>query len=371
MIPFLDLKTINLRDRKSLIDACTAVIDSGWYIQGKCLQEFESEFASYCGSKNCIGVANGLDALTLTLRAWKEMGRLSEGDEVIVPANTYIASVLAITENQLIPVLVEPDELTYNLSSSGILRALTFKTKVILPVHLYGKISPMREIMSIANEHNLLVLEDCAQAHGAQLENVRAGAWGHAAGFSFYPGKNLGALGDGGAVVTNDLELAVKIRQIGNYGSARKYVNDVKGVNSRLDELQAAILSVKLKRLDLDNSARRQIAAEYCDRIENSHIKTLPLGELEHVYHLFVIRTALRDQLAKHLEKRGINTLIHYPVPPHKQKAYLEFENLNLPVTELMHREVLSLPISPVMDPTEVDLVIKACNSFDAFEQQE
>ena len=371
MIPFLDLKAINAIEREEMIGAFTRVLDSGWYVQGKCLTEFEAEFAAYCGSRNCIGVANGLDALTLTLRAWKEMGRLSEGDEVIVPANTYIASVLAITENRLIPVFVEPDEATFNLSCSGILGALTPKTKVILPVHLYGKISPMREIMSIANERNLLVLEDCAQAHGAELESVRAGAWGHAAGFSFYPGKNLGALGDGGAVVTDDLKLAAKIRQLGNYGSAKKYVNDVKGVNSRLDELQAAILSVKLKRLELDNCARRQIAAEYCDRIKNVHIKILPLGKLEHVYHLFVIRTAFRDHLAKYLQKLGISTLIHYPVPPHKQEAYLEFRNLNLPVTELMHQEVLSLPISPVMNSSEVDLVIKACNSFDVFDCQE
>ena len=296
------------------------------------------------------------------------MGRLRKGDEVIVPANTYIASVLAITENQLTPVFVEPDELTYNLSGSGILRALTPRTKVILPVHLYGKISPMPEIMSIANEHSILVLEDCAQAHGSQLASVRAGAWGHAAGFSFYPGKNLGALGDGGAVVTDDLELASKIRQIGNYGSSRKYVNDVKGVNSRLDELQAAILLLKLKRLDHDNSARREIAAEYCDRIKNKHIKVLPLGKLEHVYHLFVIRTSFRDQLAMHLYEQGVNTLIHYPVPPHKQNAYLEFRNLNLPITELIHQEVLSLPISPVMEPNEVDLIITACNSFNALD---
>ena len=368
MIPFLDLKTINTIDRDELIVAFTRVLDSGWYVQGKCLEAFEAEFAEYCGSKNCIGVANGLDALTLTLRAWKELGRLSEGDEVIVPANTYIASVLAITENGLIPVLVEPDILTYNISTCGILRALTAKTKVILPVHLYGKMSPMREIMSIANEHNLLVLEDCAQAHGAATDGIRAGAWGDAAVFSFYPGKNLGALGDAGAVVTDDSDLAAMIRQLGNYGSAKKYVNNIKGVNSRLDELQAAILSVKLRRLNRDNSARRQIAAQYCDRIKNAHIKMLPLGELEHVYHLFVIRTAFRDHLAKHIEKLGINTLIHYPIPPHKQMAYLELENLNLPVTELMHQEVLSLPISPVMTSIDVDLVIKACNSFDVYD---
>ena len=368
MIPFLDLKTINTVERDELIIAFTKVLDSGWYIQGKFLKDFESEFAEYCGSKNCIGVANGLDALTLTLRAWREMGRLSDGDEVIVPANTYIASILAITENRLIPVLVEPDGSTYNLSESGILSSLTSKTNVILPVHLYGKISPIHEIMAIANEYNLLVLEDCAQAHGAILDGVRAGVWGHAGGFSFYPGKNLGALGDGGAVVTDDLELSNMIRQLGNYGSAKKYVNDIKGVNSRLDELQAAFLSIKLKRLDLDNNARREVALQYCNMIKNRHIKILPSEDINHVYHLFVIRTPFRDRLAEYLLKQGINTLIHYPVPPHKQKAYSEFRNLNLPLTELIHQEVLSLPISPVMNSSEVNLVIKACNSFEIFD---
>jgi dTDP-4-amino-4,6-dideoxygalactose transaminase len=364
VIPFLDLKAINARHRDDLISAFTRVLDSGWYLQGSSVREFEDEFAVYCGSTHCIGVANGLDALTLTLRAWIELGRLNVGDEVIVPANTYIASILAITENRLIPVLVEPDELTYNLSCSRVLGALTPRTKVILPVHLYGKVSPMREIMSIANEHNLLVLEDCAQAHGSTVEGIKAGVWGHAAGFSFYPGKNLGALGDGGAVVTDDSELAAMIRQLGNYGSAKKYVNDVKGVNSRLDELQAAILSVKLKRLDADNSKRRKVAAQYCEQINNPHINIPSLGGLEHVYHLFVVRTRFRELLATHLYNKDVATLIHYPIPPHKQKGFLEFSDLNLPVTELIHREVLSLPISPLMTKSEIDKVITACNNF-------
>ena len=364
MIPFLDLKSINARHRDDLLDACSAVIDSGWYVQGKFLKIFEREFSEYCGSMHCIGVANGLDALTLTLRAWKELGKLRDGDEVIVPANTYIASILSITENGLIPILVEPDNLTYNISCSGILSGLTPKTKVILPVHLYGKISPMREIMAVAREHNLLVLEDCAQAHGALLDGVRAGAWGDAAGFSFYPGKNLGALGDAGAVVTSDPELAAVIRQLGNYGSAKKYVNNLKGVNSRLDELQAAILSVKLKSLDNDSNRRRAIAKEYYERINNPYIDITPLGGLDHVYHLFVVRSRFRDELGEFLTDKGVQTLIHYPIPPHKQEAYSDLNDLCLPITELIHQEVISLPISPVMGESDIDVVIASCNNF-------
>lgn len=364
MIPFLDLKSINARHRDDLLDACSAVIDSGWYVQGQFLKSFEKEFSEYCGSKHCVGVANGLDALTLILRAWKELGKLSDGDEVIVPANTYIASILAITENGLIPKLVEPDRLTYNICTTGILSALTAKTKVILPVHLYGKLSPMQEIMAVARKHNLLVLEDCAQAHGAELDGVRAGAWGDAAGFSFYPGKNLGALGDAGAVVTSDSELAAVVRQLGNYGSAKKYVNNLKGVNSRLDELQAAMLSVKLKFLDDDSNRRRAIAQEYYERINNPDITITPLGGLDHVYHLFVVRTCFRDQLSEFLINRGVQTLIHYPIPPHKQDAYQDYSHLTLPETEAMHREVLSLPMSPVMEQCDVIAVIDACNAF-------
>ena len=364
MIPFLDLKKINSRHRSDLIDVLSQVIDSGWYVQGGFLKAFEGEFASYCGSSQCIGVANGLDALTLTLRAWKELGKLRDGDEVIVPANTYIASILAITENGLIPILVEPDNLTYNISVTGILSGLTPRTKVILPVHLYGKISPMREIMAFARKHNLLVLEDCAQAHGAELDGVRAGAWGDAAGFSFYPGKNLGALGDAGAVVTSDPELAAVIRQLGNYGSAKKYVNNLKGVNSRLDELQAAILSVKLKSLDDDSNRRRAIAKEYYERINNPYIDITPLGGLDHVYHLFVVRSRFRDELGYFLTDKGVQTLIHYPIPPHKQEAYSELDDLCLPITELIHQEVISLPISPVMGESDIDVVVASCNNF-------
>lgn len=364
MIPFLNLQLINAQYRDEIIDACSKVIDSGWYIRGEYLNCFEREFAEYCGSSHCIGVGTGLDALTLTLRAWKELGKLNDGDEVIVPSNTYIASILAISENDLTPILVEPDILTYNLCPTKIQNAITDKTKVILVVHLYGKIAPMQEIMKIAKEHSLLVLEDCAQAHGAELQGKKAGSWGDAAGFSFFPGKNLGALGDGGAVITDDYVLAAKVREIGNYGSQKKYVNNSKGVNSRLDELQAAILSVKLKYLDQDNLCRRSVAKEYTEKIDNRLIGQSKLDGLEHVYHLYIIRTPYRDELIEHLSENGVQSLIHYPIPPHKQKAYPELANLKLPISELIHKEVLSLPISPVMNESEISAIIDACNSF-------
>ena len=364
MIPFLNLKLINAQYRDEIIDACSKVIDSGWYIRGEYLNFFERQFAEYCGSTNCIGVGTGLDALSLTLRAWKELGKLSDGDEVIVPSNTYIASLLAITENGLTPVLVEPDILTYNLCPTKMQNVITDKTKVILVVHLYGKVAPMHTIMDIAKENSLLVLEDCAQAHGAESQGKKVGSWGDAAGFSFFPGKNLGALGDGGAVITGDSVLAAKVREVGNYGSEKKYFNNSKGVNSRLDELQAAILSVKLKYLDDDNLCRRAVAREYCEKIDNRWIAVSPPGGLEHVYHLYVIRTPYREELAAHLSENGVQSLIHYPVPPHKQKAYAELANLELPISELIHKEVLSLPISPVMKEYEISAVIDACNSF-------
>ncbi len=364
MIPFLDLKSINAKHRAELIDAFTRVLDSGWYVQGESLREFEREFASYCGSNYCIGVANGLDALTLTLRAWKELGKLHDGDEVIVPANTYIASILAITENRLTPVLIEPDPLTFNISCKNIKVAITNRTKVILPVHLYGRLAPMEEIMSIAKDHGLLVLEDAAQSHGACFDGKRAGSWGDAAGFSFYPGKNLGALGDAGAVVTSDPILEETVRTLSNYGSSEKYVNKFKGVNSRLDELQAAILSVKLKRLDEDTTRRRTIAKKYCKYIKNPNIDILRSAGSEHVYHLFVVRTKYRDELSDFLSASGIATLIHYPIPAHRQDAYSEFSDIDLPITLQIHNEILSLPISPVMTDKQVGAVILACNSF-------
>src|SRR5690554_2500505 len=374
MIPFLDLKAINAQYRDELIEACTRVIDSGWYIAGNELAQFEQAFASYCGTKHAIGVANGLDALILTLRAWKELGKLKDGDEVIVPSNTYIASILAISANDLVPVLVEPDVATYNLCPKQTEAAITAKTRAILPVHLYGQLADMPAIMAIAQRHNLLVLEDSAQAHGAELNGKKAGNWGDASGFSFYPGKNLGALGDAGAVTTNDDELAETLFALRNYGSHEKYKNLFQGVNSRLDEMQAAMLSVKLNYLDHDTQSRRDIAAWYLNKIDNPFIE-LPkveklIGVVEnsfsHVWHVFAIRCEQREALQKHLADQGIQTLIHYPIPPHKQQAYKEWSEESYPVSELVHEQIMSLPISPVMTDEQVTAVINACNSFKA-----
>ncbi|MCH7296575.1 DegT/DnrJ/EryC1/StrS family aminotransferase [Acinetobacter higginsii] len=367
--PFLDLKNINQQYREQLINACTRVIDSGWYIGGTELDQFEQNFAAYCGTRYAIGVANGLDALILTLRAWKELGKLQDGDEVIVPSNTYIASILAISANHLKPVLVEPDINSFNLDPAKIEAVLTEKTKVILPVHLYGQLAAMPEIMAIAEKYNLLVLEDSAQSHGAALHNKKAGNWGHASGFSFYPGKNLGALGDAGAITTNDAELANMLRALRNYGSHEKYKNLVQGVNSRLDEIQAAMLDIKLAFLDQETTHRRKIAEIYLQGIHNSLIE-LPkiegtaIENQRHVWHLFVIRTAHREALQKYLAEHGIQTLIHYPIPPHKQQAYSEWNNLNFPISEHMHTTVLSLPISPVLRLDEAQHVVDVCNKF-------
>ena len=370
MIPFLNLKAINSEFRAELIDACTRVVDSGWYIGGNELTSFEKDFGTYCGAKYCIGVANGLDALVLTLRAWKELGRLNDGDEVIVPANTYIASILAITENKLVPVLVEPDAVSYNLCPDGVKAALTAKTRAILPVHLYGQLANMPALLDIAMEHNLLVLEDAAQAHGASIGGQRAGNWGDAAGFSFYPGKNLGALGDAGAITTNDDDLAQVLRALRNYGSHEKYKNVYQGMNSRLDEIQAAMLMVKLKYLDEQTKHRQQVAQVYMDGIDNSVI-TLPLAKgtdvrslHSHVWHLFVVRCQKRDELQNHLASHGIQTLIHYPIPPHQQNAYENSNFGTFKLTEKLHSEVLSLPISQLMSSEHITTVIQGVNSF-------
>lgn len=365
MVEFLNLKRINNQYRDELLQVCSRVIDSGWYIMGEEVKAFEKEFAAYCGSKYAIGVANGLDALYLVLKAWKELGKLKDGDEVLVQGNTYIASVLAITNNNLVPVLVEPDSGTFNLSALNIRSRITPRTKVILPVHLYGLISPMDEIMSIAKEFDLLVLEDCAQAHGAISRDKKAGNWGHAAGFSFYPGKNLGAIGDAGAITTSDEELANSLLALRNYGSHIKYQNIYQGVNSRLDEIQAAILRVKLPHLDKDNSRRAEIASKYISEISNEHV-ILPVtsNAKEHVWHLFVIKTNVRQELQKYLTNNGIQTMIHYPIPPHKQQAYQGFNNISLPLTENIHETVLSLPIDPSMEDSAVNEVIKFVNAF-------
>ncbi|WP_252061201.1 DegT/DnrJ/EryC1/StrS family aminotransferase [Acinetobacter sp. AHP123] len=369
MIPFLDLKSINSQYRAELIEACTRVIDSGWYIGGNELAQFEQNFAEYCGVKFAIGVANGLDALILTLRAWKELGKLNDGDEVIVPSNTYIASILAITANNLTPVLVEPDINTYNIDPNKIEAAITPKTKVILPVHLYGQLAEMPAIMAIAKKYNLLVLEDSAQSHGAEIKGIKAGNWGDASGFSFYPGKNLGALGDAGAVTTNNEELAQMLRALRNYGSHEKYKNLVPGVNSRLDEIQAAMLDVKLKYLENEIKNRRELANLYLEGIQNPFIQ-LPLfnidarNYIQHVWHLFVIQTEYRDELYNFLKNNGVQTLIHYPVPPHKQQAYKEWNELSFPLTERIHDEVLSLPIGPTQTTEETKYIIELCNIF-------
>ncbi|MBP2167471.1 dTDP-4-amino-4,6-dideoxygalactose transaminase [Erwinia toletana] len=365
MINFLDLKAINARYSTELKEACSRVIESGWYILGEELKNFEKNFATYVKTKYAIGVANGLDALILTLCAWKELGYIKTGDEVIVQANTYIASIIAITQNGLVPVFVEPDEVSFNLNAKNIKDAITEKTRVILPVHLYGQISPMREIMQIAQQHNLLVLEDCAQSHGALIDGKPAGSWGNAAGFSFYPGKNLGALGDAGAITTNDDTLASTLVALRNYGSHKKYENIYVGLNSRMDEIQAAMLNVKLKYLDFDTTVRQKIAEKYNTGIKNQHIK-LPYvrDKKEHVWHLYVIQSQDRESLKKYLDENDVQTLIHYPIPPHKQIAYKKYNNLILPVTESIHSSVLSLPLDPTMDDNDIDKVIEIINAY-------
>lgn len=364
-INFLDVKALNQSYREELIDACARVIDSGWYIDGNELLQFEQEFAAYCGTSHCIGVANGLDALILVLRAWKELGKFKDGDEVIVPANTYIASILAISANGLTPVLVEPDAGSFNLCPHNARAAITSKTRAILPVHLYGQLADMPAIMALAQEHGLLVLEDSAQAHGAAINGKKAGNWGDAAGFSFYPGKNLGALGDAGAITTNDDELAQTLRALRNYGSHEKYKNLFKGVNSRLDEIQAAMLRVKLQYLERDTEQRREIAAIYLQEINNPAVQLPRVEDAErHVWHLFVIRNAHRVALQQHLAAQGVQTLIHYPIPPHQQQAYKEWDAQSYPLTEAMHQEVLSLPMGPTMSAEDAVEVAEAINSF-------
>lgn len=365
MIPFLDLKGLNAQYRAELIDACTKVIDSGWYIQGSECKEFEIEFAEYCGTKYAIGIANGLDALILILRAYKELGFMKDGDEVIVPSNTYIASILAISQNNLVPVLVEPDINTYLIDPSKIEEKITSKTKAILPVHLYGQTCEMDKINKIAKKYNLKVMEDSAQSHGAFYENKRSGNLGDASGFSFYPGKNLGALGDGGAVTTNDEELANTIKALGNYGSHKKYENLYKGVNSRLDEMQAAILRVKLRYLDEETEKRREIANYYLQNIKSENI-ILPTvrDEDNHVWHLFVIRANKRNELQKYLLDNGVQTLIHYPIPPHKQIAYKEWNNKRYEISEQIHNEILSLPISSIQSLEDTNNIVEILNEF-------
>ncbi len=370
MIKFLDIKAINDSFEPELSTAIKQTIGSGWYLLGNETKAFEEEYANFIGTKHCIGVANGLDALRLILKAYITMGAMTEGDEVIVPANTYIASILAITDNRLKPVLVEPDIKTYNIDPGKIEEKITSKTKAIMLVHLYGKNAMNKEIKDLVNKYQLKLIEDNAQAAGCYYKNRRTGSLGDAAGHSFYPGKNLGALGDGGAVTTNNDELATTIRALANYGSAQKYVCNYKGLNSRLDEIQAAALRIKLKRLDKDNQRRREIAAFFCNNIKQKNI-SLPAEKGEtiqddqsHVWHLFVIRHPERDKLQKFLEQHGIQTLIHYPIPPHKQQAYSEWNNLSFPITEKIHMEELSLPMSCILNTNEIRLITEVLNNF-------
>ena len=365
MIDFLNLKVINAQYSKELKEACARVIDSGWYVLGNEVDAFEKEFAKYCETEFCLGVANGLDALILIFRAYIEMGLMKEGDEVIVPSNTYIASILAISENGLIPILVEPDEGTFNLDPSLVLSAITEKTSAILTVHLYGQVTGMDELNFIAKKHNLKVIEDCAQAHGALYKGKKVGSLGDAAGFSFYPGKNLGALGDGGAVTTNDKLLANTIAALRNYGSHEKYKNQYKGMNSRLDEIQAAMLRVKLCHLDKEIKARQSVAKTYLQGINNPLIELPVVDDVDaHVWHLFVIKTAHREKFTNYLTENGVQSLIHYPIPPHKQGAYKEWSNTSFPISEKIHEQVLSIPISPVMTEVEVKKVIMLVDDF-------
>jgi len=362
MVKFLDLHAVNGPYREEIDRAIALVLDSGWYLLGSANQSFEQNFSSFCGVSHTAGVANGLDALNLIIKGYG----FGPGDEIIVPANTYIASVLAISQNGCTPVLVEPDLETFNLNADLIEEKITPRTKAILVVHLYGRAMSMEKVWKLADQYHLKIIEDSAQAHGAIYQGRRTGNLGNASGFSFYPGKNLGCLGDGGAVTSNDQSLIEKICALRNYGSYEKYINSYKGQNSRLDEIQAAVLNVKLKGLDFDNNKRREIAGRYLSEINNSQV-TLPKepkDPLEHVWHLFVVSTQKRDTLQKFLHERSIQTLIHYPIPPHKQKAYEELSGLSLPLTEKIHKEVLSLPISPTMSVDEVTLVIDAVNSF-------
>jgi len=392
-IKFLDLQKINNQYADELKKVSSEVIDSGWYLLGERVKKFESELAHFIGTKHAIACANGLDALRLILKAYIELGVMNVGDEIIVPANTYIATILAITDNRLKPVLVEPNINTYNLDISLIEKFITKRTKAILLVHLYGKVCWSEEIELIAKKHNLKIIEDNAQAIGAyyfpqnpprHAEPVeasaqfskRTGSLGNAAGFSFYPGKNLGALGDSGAVTTSDDELATIIRTLANYGSRQKYNNEFQGLNSRMDEIQAAFLSVKLKHIDTENNLRNKVANYYCENIKNTKI-VLPENSIKeritnnsepitlaHVWHLFVIRTIERDNLQNYLTENGIQTLIHYPIPPHKQIAYKEWNNLSFPITETIHKQVLSLPISPVLTIQEVEYVVDVMNKY-------
>lgn len=364
-VPFLSLKDVTEKYKDEIHEAALRVIDSGWYLQGKENEKFESDYANYIGTKYCVGCANGLDALIWIFRAYIELGVMKPGDEVIVPANTYIATILAITENCLVPVLVEPNIDTLQIDDKLIEERITSKTKAITIVHLYGQCACTDKIRELCKKYNLKLIEDNAQAHGCMFNGIKTGALGDAAGHSFYPGKNLGALGDAGAVTTNDEVLAKTIRSLANYGSAKKYVFQYTGRNSRLDEIQAAILDVKLKHLDEDVALRKAVAKKYIEGIKNPKITLPKVGDWSaHVFHIFTILCEQRDELQTYLESKGIGTNIHYPIPPHKQDCYKKWNNMSLPVTERIHREELSLPMSPCLTDEQVYYVIDILNKF-------
>lgn len=366
MINFLDLHKINHRFEAEFKNKFSSFLDSGYYVLGENVTIFEKDFANYCGTKHCIGVANGLDALRLILEGFKELNKLKNGDKVLVASNTYIATILAIKQAGLVPKLVEANDSNYNFDLIELEKAINNGVKAIMPVHLYGELSSMREINQLAKKHNLLVIEDAAQAHGAKNnENIKAGNLGHAAGFSFYPTKNLGALGDAGAITTNDDALAEILKKLRNYGSSSKYVNQYIGLNSRLDEVQASFLRIKLPYLDEDNEKRISIANQYFSKISNPNI-SLPnvSNNGHHIYHQFVVRVRNRDGFITHLKNKEIGTLIHYPIPPHQQEALKEYKNLSFPITEKIHEEVVSLPMSPMLTDTEVQQIIQALNSY-------
>ena len=362
MIEYLPLKRINARYDAEIREAVDRVLQSGWYLRGEATRLFEQHYADYIGTTHCIGCGNGLDALRLILRAYIEMGRLHEGDEVIVPANTFIATILAITDCHLKPVLVEPRLDTLQIDDRLIEQAITERTKAVMIVHLYGRCAYTDHIAALCQKHSLLLIEDNAQAHGCKPPQGLTGSLGHAAAHSFYPGKNLGALGDAGAVTTNDAQLVETVRALGNYGSHQKYVHDYQGYNSRLDELQAAVLDVKLRHLDADNARRQQIAALYINKVNNPAI-VLPTPS-ESVYHIFPVLSARRDELQAYLKDNGIETLIHYPIPPHRQRCYSEWSTLSLPITEQISEQELSIPCHQAMTDGEVEAVITALNRF-------
>lgn len=365
MIPFLNLNKINQPFEAAFQEKVKQFFEAGWYILGKEVSAFEAGFASYCGTKYCIGVGNGLDALVLIFKGYIEIGKLQKGDEVLVPANTYIASILAVLQADLVPVMIEPKLETYTVDPHAIETKITAKTKAIMPVHLYGQLCEMTTINEIAKKHHLLIVEDAAQAHGAEWNGTKAGNFGNAAGFSFYPGKNLGALGDAGAITTNDATLAEVLFSLRNYGSKVKYENDRLGVNSRLDELQAAFLNLKLPHLEAENEFRKRLAKRYLLEINNEKIILPQLdGTDNHVFHLFVVRTQNRSTLQEYLKSQEIETMIHYPIPPHKQKALFNWNNLSFPITEKIHDEVLSIPLNSSLSEADIQHIIATLNRY-------